>query len=202
MGPVHHLRGLPVDPPGQDPEFFPEIEALLRGPADQGDLVFLHPVVFHHGLGQVQGDGRGFPIVRRDAVLQGQTLHFFRVLDFVARGPALADLMQNLHQVAAVVGMGGRPGGDHPGQVAGHDDIGIGAANALLGAFPEGVDPAGPHDAVAAGEPQFAIAAGRLLFQVAVPDRLDVVLGRLLQHKLGIFTDGKILNVAHGLSPP
>ena len=57
------------------------------------------------------------------------------VADLVALGLALGDRLQGEGQVAAVVGVGGRAGGDGAGQVAGGDRFDGRAADADLAAL-------------------------------------------------------------------
>ena len=87
-----------------------------------------------------------------------------------ARRFAFAHREERLHQVPAVIGVGRRACGHHAGQVPGHHDVGVGAADAPLRAVSERIDAAGAHDADAAGEPQLAEAALGLLGGKTLPD--------------------------------
>jgi hypothetical protein len=76
-----------------------------------------------------------------------------------------------------MVGMGGRPARDHADQIAGHDDVGGGAADTSLGSLIlKGADPAGAHVAVAATDPKFSEPALGKHFFIAVPDGLEAEL--------------------------
>ena len=97
---------------------------------------------------------------------------------------------QVLDEVAAVVGMGGRAGRHHAAEIAGHDDIRVGAADpALHLAALFGTDPARPHVAVLAGKAQLAEGAVRALGLVPVPGRFHPVPAGLFDHLLRVVPD-------------
>ena len=202
VGAVHHLRGLAVDPTGHDPRLPPEFPALGRRPGNQGELLFARPEIAHHGVGQGACDLQRRLPVGFDPVLRGHPPELFFVGDAVPRGPACGHLGQHLHQVPAVVGMGRRARGHHPPQVSGDDDIGVGAADPLLGAFPEGVHPAGPHVADAAAQPHFTVSALGRLSLVAVPHGFDPVLLGLFQHQPSVLGDGPVFSIPEHIGLP
>ena len=114
--------------------------------------------------------------------LCGQAVQLGLIGDAEARGLAFTHGEERLHQVPAVIGVGRGAGGYHAGQVPGHHDVGVGAADAPLGAVPERVDAAGAHDADTAGEPQLAEAALGLLGGKTLPDGLQpLFLGLVFQ---------------------
>ena len=88
--------------------------------------------------------------------------------------------------------MGSGPGGNHPGQVTGDDDIGVGAADASLGPFAEGVQTAGAHDTVPATETQLTKAAMRLLGLSPLPDSFHAFPAGFLIHGQGIGLNGDL----------
>ena len=90
-----------------------------------------------------------------------------------------------------MVGVRRRAGHDGPPEVAGHDHVGVGAADPLLGALAEGVDAARPHRAVAAAQAELAVAALGLLGVQAVPHGLDALVPRAFDHLLGVVVDGQ-----------
>ena len=112
----------------------------------KGQVAFLDAELGHHGQGQFFGLGLGRQ-VGRQTVFRGDAVQFGQIGQLITRRLTLGHGQQGFHQVAAMVGMGGGPGGNHPGQVAGHDDVGVGAADAPLGSFAEGIETAGTHDA-------------------------------------------------------
>ncbi len=83
-------------------------------------------------------------------------------------------------------------GGHGSAQVARDDDVGIGAAHALLRPFAERIDPARSHGTVAATHPHGAVAALRLLGRQAIPDRFDAFLARPYEHFASVVTDTQL----------
>src|SRR3972149_1657568 len=76
---------------------------------------------------------------------------------------------EDLEDVAAVVRVGRGSGGDRSTEIAGDDQVGVGAADALLWSLAEGIDPAWAHRAVPAGHTECAISALWLLGGEPVP---------------------------------
>jgi hypothetical protein len=185
VGAVHHLGGLPVDAPGHDPQLPPDFPPPGRGPAHQGQLLFPAAEILLHGVGQLPGQRRVLFPVGFNAVFGAEAAEFFPVHHRVAGRVALGHFRQHLHQVPAVVGMGRRARGDHPAQVPGHDDVRVRAANAPLGAFAKGVDPARPHVADTAGKTHFvAVAFENVNFQPQ-PNRKPLADQLILNHLSG-----------------
>jgi hypothetical protein len=150
VGAVHHFRGFAVDAPGCQIELLPHRPPFFGCAGHHLDGLLTHAVVFHHRIGQLPGDAPGALSVGDDTVLLGQAPEFGFIADFVADGRPVGYAGQHLHQITAVVGVRGGTGGNHAAQVAGHDNVGIGAAHTGLRPFAEGVHPARPHDADAA----------------------------------------------------
>ncbi|VTR69622.1 hypothetical protein DESC_760048 [Desulfosarcina cetonica] len=179
VGAVHHLGCLAVNAARGDIELLPDLAPLLGCARDQLDLLLAHAIIFHHSIGQFSGNGQGRLAFRGHAVLGGHAFQFLLVADRVAQGAAVGHPGQDFHQIAAVVRVSGSTGSNHATEVAGHDDVGIGAANAGLGAFTKGIDPAGSHHADAAGKAHVAEPALGLLGVVAFPYGFDTVLAGL-----------------------
>ena len=151
------------------PRFAPFLQPGRGQAPGEGEVALLDAVFLHHGQGQFLGLGQGWELAGHPE-LRGQAVQLGLIGDAEARGPAFAHGQERLHQVPAVIGVGGCARGHHAGQVPGHHDVGVGAADAPLGAVAEGIDAAGAHDADAAGEPQLAEAALGLLGGKTLPD--------------------------------
>ena len=97
-----------------------------------------------------------------------------------------------------MIRVGGGAGGDHAAQIAGHDDVGIGAANTGLGALAKGIDPARPHNTDAAGQAHVAESALGLLGVVPLPNGFNTVLSGLGMQRITILGDGQLgLGIEH-----
>src|SRR3990170_927963 len=86
-----------------------------------------------------------------DAPLLGQPPQLGLVGDLIAGRLTLRGRQEDLEDVAAVVRVGRGSGGDRSTEIAGDDQVGVGAADALLWSLTEGIDPARAHRAVPAG---------------------------------------------------
>lgn len=183
MGAMHDLHDFAVDASGINTHLLPLVHPLPGGPGRKLERAFLLAELGIDGLGQIQGDFLLGATVVGDAVLLGQGGQLGLVLDFVAAAFPLRGQQQGMGQVTAVVGMGRRTAGDHSNEVAGHDDVGRGPADSLLGLLLlEGADAAGTHVAVAAAYPQFPeTALGKHLF-ITVPDGFDTGLLGPVEH--------------------
>ncbi|KUG28792.1 hypothetical protein ASZ90_001344 [hydrocarbon metagenome] len=190
VGAVHHLHHVAVDAPGGDAQGFPQLPPFGRNPADKRHGAAPEAVVLEELVGQGGGHGVDVLAGHVQADLGRDAAQFVLVADGVVRGFFLGHGVQGFHQVAAVVRMGGGPGGHHAAEVAGHDDVGVGPAHPVRGAVAEGVDAAGAHDAVAARQTQFAEAALGHLFREAVPDGFHPVFPGFGDHGPGVATDG------------
>jgi hypothetical protein len=93
--------------------------------------------------------------------------------------------MEGVDHVPAVVGVGGRPRGDHAREVAGDEGVGIGPAGPAPRLSAERVDPARAHVADPATDAELAEATLRLLLVPPVPGRLIVLLFGKLDHLQG-----------------
>ena len=172
VGAVHDLHDLAVDAPGHDAFPPPPCPHRLRSHVGEDDLAFLLTKLGQAKFPQLDGDVLVVPALDLDARLGSHLVEFALVLDLVAWGLALDRGQESGGHVAAVVGVGGGATGDHADEVAGHDGAGRGSADALISALSEGVDAAGPHEAVSAADAQFPEAALRLLRLVALPNGL------------------------------
>jgi hypothetical protein len=88
--------------------------------------------------------------------------------------------------------MRGSARGHGPAEIARDDDVGIGTADTLLRSVPERVHAARPHGAITTTDTHGAIAALRLLFCQAVPDRFDAFLAGPHEHFAGVITDTQL----------
>ena len=187
-------------PRGVRPNFSHTSRRFLGARADHLHGFLAHAVVFHHGLGQFAGDGQRLFVFCRHAVLFGQSPELGFVADLVSDGAAVGHAGQHLHQVPAVVGVGGGAGGNHAAQVAGHDDVGIGTADTGLGPLTERIHPARPHDADAAGKAHVAETALGLLSLVPLPHGFDTVLLCFGKKPIAILGDRQTLSgIKHGV---
>ena len=166
---VQHFGDFPVHSPGVDAQFPPFLQPGGGEAPGKGEVALLDAVFLHHGQGQFLGLGQGWEVAGHPE-LCGQAVQLALIGDAEARRFAFTHGQERLHQVPAVIGVGRGAGGHHAGQVPGHHDVGVGAADAPLGAVPERIDAAGAHDADAAGEPQLAEAALGLLGGKTLPD--------------------------------
>ena len=190
VGAVQHLRDFPVNAPGAKAQLLPPLQAGRRQTFGELEKALFDAVFLHQGQGQFPGLGRRRQVCI-DAEFVGHPGELLQVGYFVTRSLAFGHGEQRLHQVPAVVGVGGRARSHHAGEVAGHHDVRVRAAHPPLGAFPKRIDAAGPHDADAAGEPQVAKAAAGLLGGVPLPNGLYPLLAGLLLQGQGIGLDGE-----------
>lgn len=100
-----------------------------------------------------------------------------------------------MQHVAPVIGVCRGPGGDAAPQVARDHRIGACPAHALLRTLAEGVDAAGTHGAVAAGQPELAVAALRFLGVQPVPDGLDALVAGTRDHPLCVLAERQLCGV-------
>ena len=186
VGAVHDLDDLAVDAARVDAQLLPQFDALCRRAAGELDGAFLLAKLGVGGAGQIQGDLFLAPALGLDAVLGRQRVQLGLVLDLVAAALALGGQEQRVGDVAPVVRVGGRAGGDHADQVAGDDDVGRRSADAQFGPIVlKGTDAAGAHVAVAAADAQLAKAALGQLGLVAIPGGLEAQFLGPGQHLVG-----------------
>ena len=104
---------------------------------------------------------------------------------FSFSGLAMAGrVAQGLHHLAPVVAVRRGAAGHRPSQVAGHDQVGIGAAGSHLRPFAERIDAARPHVTDIAAQAQVSESAERLHVVVAVPHGFRADILRVHQHFL------------------
>ncbi len=87
-------------------------------------------------------------------------------------------------------------------QVAGHDQVRIGAARAHLRPLAERIDTARPHVADVATQPELAESAERLQVVVTVPHGLGAQFFREDQHFPRGGVGGAVLRIRHFLHSP
>jgi hypothetical protein len=112
----------------------------------------------------------------------------------ITRGLTFGDGQQGFNQIPTMIGMRGGTGGNHPGQITGDDNIGIGAADAALGSFTKRIQAAWSHDADTATETQLAKTAMRFLGLGPVPDGLDALLPGFFVHGHGVGLNGNLID--------
>ena len=150
VGAVEHLHALAVDTAGHDAQAVPALPARVRGPIREADRFLAGAEVLEHRVGDVTGDLVGRAVRGLDAEFPGQRHQLGLVPEFVAAGSALGQFREDLQHVPAVIRVRGGARRDRPSEIAGDDDIRVGAADAFLRAFPERIDTARSHRAVAA----------------------------------------------------
>ncbi len=182
MSAVHAFHYFPVNAPGSDTQFGPQVFSFLGRTLQQLQTAFAAAEFIQSQAGQIQGDFPGGASLHRDTAFLSQGLQLGFVLDRVIRRVALHGFIEGGGDIASVIGMGGGAGGNHAEQVASHDSVGIGPANPFMRFLPKGVDTAGAHIAIAAADSQFAEAALGLLLGQALPGGADVFGGRFIQH--------------------
>ena len=189
MGAVHQFDDFAVDAARHHAELPPDFLALQRGVLDEDELAFLLAELPLADFGDVQGNLVIAPVADVHAQVEGQLEKLLLVLDFKVLGLAFGHELEGFDDTAAVVAVGGGPGGNHTDEVAGGDGLRRGAADAhalgmlfrgLVLALAQGY-PAGAHGAVLAATAVSADGAG---FHVlgAVKDRGNPFLGGLGQH--------------------
>ena len=145
LDPVHAVHHFAVDPPRGDPEVHPDLPGPFRGPVEELEGVFHHPVLFEHGPAESGSKLLRAFLLLGNPVFRTEPPQFLQVGNAVISGFAGPDKVQGLDNIAAMVRMGCSTGCDHIQQVAGNDQVGVGTADA-----PEAVgrdDPARPHGA-------------------------------------------------------
>ncbi|OPZ76802.1 MAG: hypothetical protein BWY79_01448 [Actinobacteria bacterium ADurb.Bin444] len=195
VGAVHHLRGLAVNTAWCHTQLGPQLPAFRWRARSQLHFFLASAEVLHHGVGDFPSQSQIILAVHHDAVLCCYGPQFLGRTHRVALRFARSHLVQDLHQVTAVVGVRRRPGRDHTTQVAGHDDVGVGSANATLRPLTERIDATGTHSTDAAAQPHLTVAALRLLRLMAVPDGFHSVALGFGQQELAVFRDGVLLEL-------
>ncbi len=182
VGAVQQLDDLAVDAARRDAQLVPA-RALLFGRAQQRERAGLP--ARRTGRHRAARSPAICAAIGRAATPHSAASAFsFSGLRRVAGRGAVAARTENLDNLAPVVAVRGRARGNRAGQVAGHDQVGIGAAGSDLGAFAEGIDAARPHVADVAAQPQLAEPAEGLQVVVPVPDGLRAQVPRAGQHLL------------------
>ncbi|OPY05776.1 MAG: hypothetical protein A4E66_02372 [Syntrophus sp. PtaB.Bin001] len=74
MRAVHYFTYFPVNAPGNDFQFLPQIQTLFRRSGNKCEHILLHAIVFHHCLGKLSGYLRLAEAVRPDSIFFGHTL--------------------------------------------------------------------------------------------------------------------------------
>ena len=179
VGAMHGFNNLPVDSAGHDFQSGPQLLTLQRSAPGEGERSFLLAELSQQFLAQFLRDLRLDAALGRDAKFGGQRRQLDLILNLVVGGLAFGRHQECLRNVAAVIGVGGRAGGDHPIQKAGHDHVAGGAADTQLGSgIVERADAARSHIAVTTAQAGFAKAALRLHRIESVPDCLNTCLLR------------------------
>jgi hypothetical protein len=84
--------------------------------------------------------------------------------------------------IATVVRVSGRAAGNHPDEIPRGDGVGVGPADPHLGAVAERIDTARAHTADPAAYPERTEAALGLHGVESIPDDLDILRCRTLDH--------------------
>ena len=135
---------------------------------------------------------------RLDAHALGDSLELVHVGNLVGR-LALGGEQEHLDGLKGVVAVGRCAAGRRAQQVAGHDSVRVGAADAVRGLSAKRVDAAGTLEAVAAADAQLAETALGLHGLVAVVTDGDAILLTLDDHLLDCRIDILILGLPGGL---
>ena len=180
--PVDHLHDLAIYPTRRDTEFAPDRLPFLRGYLDIGDLPLLPAEIGQGAFGQLEGDLFVGLVFDRNPEDLGDPLELPDVTERIPGIGVRGRQEQGLRHLPSMVGVGGRPGGDHSGEIPGDDHLGGRAADSFLRLFSGRVDAAWPHVAGAAAESPLPESAVGLLLLSPVPDRFDAQCFGPLEH--------------------
>ena len=101
-----------------------------------------------------------------------------------------------------MVDMGGSAAGDLAEQIPGHNQVGVGAADAIFWSLAKRIDPAGSLIAMAAAESKESEAALRLLGGETIPNSLHLVCFGFADHLAGGWVNGKFRKIHFYASSP
>ena len=165
MGHVQGLGDLPVNGPGLDLGVMPQLLGVLGGPLQEALGAEGLAVFQQAGLGDLVGQVIDVLALGLHAPFLGDADQLLRVLDLIVA--ALLGLVEGVHDLAAVVGVGGGAAGGEAQVVTAYDAVDVAAADAS-GAL--GGDAAGAHGADPAAGACFAEAAvGSLVLDTLLP---------------------------------
>jgi hypothetical protein len=166
---VQQLDDFAVDAARRDAHLLPSPALFLGGAQRRDERAFLQAELRSHTSGQVR---RHLALVRladsrpirppAPSASPGWRWHI----------PKRSRLAPHLHHFAPMVAVRRRAARHRARQVAGHDQVRIGAARSHLRPFAERIDAARPHVADIAAQPELAEPAERLQVVVTVPHGL------------------------------
>jgi hypothetical protein len=181
---MHDLDYLAVDASRNDPILAPQGLATVGSAPDELGLSFLPAEHGQASFAQFTGDPLIGMAIGGDAEFRCDSAQLHGVLYFVTAF-SFSGQDHGVGHVSAMIGVGGRAGGDHSDQVPGDNSVRVGAARASFRFLSERIDPARPHIADTAADAQLPEAALGLLRLPPVPSRLKPRILGVLQHLLG-----------------
>ena len=191
MGHVHSGGDFPVNGPGLDTGLMPQLLGVLGSPLQEllnaEGLAVFHQADLSHFVGQIVD----VLALGLHAPFLGDADQLLRILDLVVA--AFLGLVQGMHDLTAMVGVGGRATGGKAQEVTADNAVNIAAAD-TAGSL--GSDAAGAHGAdTAAGTLLAEAAVGGLVFDTLLPG-ISADLLAVFQQRIGgrfhLFDSGQI----------
>ena len=177
---LHHLA---VDAARRDAELRPALALPLGRAERRHQRPLLGAELRAHRTREVERDLAHGPPAVLDLPLRCERAQLLLAGERVAgREAGLCGVAQDRGHLAAVVAVARAARGHRAREVAGDDQVGVGAAGSDLWALAEGIDATRPHVADVAAQAQVAEAAERLHAFVAVPGRGDAEGARAREH--------------------
>ena len=165
VGHVHSGGDFPVNGPGLDTGLMPQLLGVLGSTLQEALYTEGLAVLQQSHLGDLVGQIIDVLALGLHAPFLGDADQLVRILDLIVA--ALAGLVQGVHDLAAMVGVGGGATGGEAQIVSAYDAVDVAAADAAGGL---GGDAAGAHGADAAAGARFAEAAvGGLVLCALLP---------------------------------